>query len=100
MNHKECGRKWWKPRGSALGRLRKTHNKFKSGWLNKWMKTRTGSWSLFRDTAACQSDAILSKEFTAFRYRQVAHMVQFWSVSKISRQNLHCTAANAYGRCS
>jgi hypothetical protein len=32
MNVKEYGRKFWKPRGSALGRLRKPDNKFKSGW--------------------------------------------------------------------
>jgi len=46
------------------------------------MKTSTGGWSLSWGHSSVSSAAILSKQFTASRFRQAVHMVQLWSVSK------------------
>ena len=83
MNGKECGRNWWKLRGSTLGRLRKIHQKSKSVWVSKWMKHAQEVGRCLRDTAVCLVPPSFRRNFLPPSSESCAHGTALVSV-KIS----------------
>jgi len=98
MNGKECGSNRWKVRASPLGKLRKNREKSESGWVSKWMENTHRKLVAVLGTQQCV------KCWASFRRNLLppaSDRLCTWHSSgqcQTFKQNLDCTAVNAYGR--